>query len=71
MCYGGHQFGQWAGQLGDGRAINLGEVKTQAGRYWTLQLKGGVQRRIRVSPMDWLSCARRCGSFFVAKRCII
>ena len=26
MCYGGHQFGQWAGQLGDGRAINLGEV---------------------------------------------
>ena len=22
MCYGGHQFGQWAGQLGDGRAIN-------------------------------------------------
>ena len=26
MCYGGHQFGQWAGQLGDGRAINLGEL---------------------------------------------
>ncbi|MCZ6617255.1 MAG: protein adenylyltransferase SelO family protein, partial [Gammaproteobacteria bacterium] len=25
-CYGGHQFGNWAGQLGDGRAINLGEV---------------------------------------------
>lgn len=24
MCYGGHQFGNWAGQLGDGRAINLG-----------------------------------------------
>ena len=24
MCYGGHQFGHWAGQLGDGRAINLG-----------------------------------------------
>ncbi|MEK6237825.1 MAG: protein adenylyltransferase SelO family protein, partial [Planctomycetales bacterium] len=23
MCYGGHQFGNWAGQLGDGRAINL------------------------------------------------
>ena len=23
-CYGGHQFGQWAGQLGDGRAKNLG-----------------------------------------------
>lgn len=26
-CYGGHQFGQWAGQLGDGRAITLGEVR--------------------------------------------
>ena len=24
-CYGGHQFGNWAGQLGDGRAITLGE----------------------------------------------
>lgn len=26
-CYGGHQFGEWAGQLGDGRAIVLGEAK--------------------------------------------
>ncbi len=40
MCYGGHQFGNWAGQLGDGRAINLGEVKNQQGEYWALQLKG-------------------------------
>ncbi len=39
-CYGGHQFGNWAGQLGDGRAINLGEVRNQQGAYWTLQLKG-------------------------------
>ena len=39
-CYGGHQFGHWAGQLGDGRAINLGEVKNSKGEYWTLQLKG-------------------------------
>lgn len=39
-CYGGHQFGNWAGQLGDGRAINLGEVKTVKGEHWTLQLKG-------------------------------
>lgn len=38
--YGGHQFGNWAGQLGDGRAINLGEVKNQRGEHWTLQLKG-------------------------------
>ena len=40
MCYGGHQFGNWAGQLGDGRAINLGEVRTSNGKHWTLQLKG-------------------------------
>lgn len=33
--YGGHQFGHWAGQLGDGRAINLGDIGTH-----TLQLKG-------------------------------
>jgi serine/tyrosine/threonine adenylyltransferase len=39
-CYGGHQFGHWAGQLGDGRAINLGEVKNNRNEYWTLQLKG-------------------------------
>ncbi|MFT5527291.1 MAG: hypothetical protein ACI9G1_002004 [Pirellulaceae bacterium] len=40
MCYGGHQFGNWAGQLGDGRAINLGEVVNQNNQHWTLQLKG-------------------------------
>jgi uncharacterized protein YdiU (UPF0061 family) len=39
-CYGGHQFGTWAGQLGDGRAINLGETVNQRGERWTLQLKG-------------------------------
>jgi serine/tyrosine/threonine adenylyltransferase len=42
MCYGGHQFGNWAGQLGDGRAINLAEV-SHAGKRWTLQLKGAGQ----------------------------
>ncbi len=40
MCYGGHQFGHWAGQLGDGRAINLGEIVNSRGEHWTLQLKG-------------------------------
>ncbi len=38
--YGGHQFGQWAGQLGDGRAINLGEMLNNDRQHWTLQLKG-------------------------------
>jgi len=40
ICYGGHQFGNWAGQLGDGRAINLGEVVNRRGERWILQLKG-------------------------------
>ena len=39
MCYGGHQFGSWAGQLGDGRAINLGELEYK-NSSWALQLKG-------------------------------
>lgn len=38
--YGGHQFGTWAGQLGDGRAISLGEVLTAQGKRLELQLKG-------------------------------
>jgi uncharacterized protein YdiU (UPF0061 family) len=39
-CYGGHQFGNWAGQLGDGRAITLGELVNARGEHWELQLKG-------------------------------
>lgn len=38
--YSGHQFGVWAGQLGDGRAILLGEVETPGGGSFELQLKG-------------------------------
>lgn len=39
MCYAGHQFGNWAGQLGDGRAINLTEIEYK-NQFYTLQLKG-------------------------------
>ena len=39
MCYGGHQFGNWAGQLGDGRAINLTEI-AHNNTQWAIQLKG-------------------------------
>jgi uncharacterized protein YdiU (UPF0061 family) len=38
--YGGHQFGTWAGQLGDGRAITLAEVIATDGTRQELQLKG-------------------------------
>ncbi|KAM5360034.1 hypothetical protein ACJZ2D_014026 [Fusarium nematophilum] len=41
QCYGGFQFGQWAGQLGDGRAISLFETTNPAsGERYELQLKG-------------------------------
>ncbi|KAJ8770830.1 hypothetical protein K2173_021745 [Erythroxylum novogranatense] len=40
QCYGGHQFGTWAGQLGDGRAITLGEILNSKSERWELQLKG-------------------------------
>ncbi len=39
MCYGGHQFGNWAGQLGDGRAINLFELEHN-NNHLALQIKG-------------------------------
>jgi serine/tyrosine/threonine adenylyltransferase len=38
--YGGHQFGNWAGQLGDGRAITLGEWIAPGNRTYEFQLKG-------------------------------
>ena len=37
--YSGHQFGQWAGQLGDGRALSLGEYASPKGNV-EIQLKG-------------------------------
>ncbi|KID96755.1 protein family UPF0061, partial [Metarhizium majus ARSEF 297] len=41
QCYGGFQFGQWAGQLGDGRAISLFESRNpDTGKRYELQLKG-------------------------------
>lgn len=43
MCYAGHQFGHYVPRLGDGRAILLGEVRSQVGDKWDLQLKGAGQ----------------------------
>jgi serine/tyrosine/threonine adenylyltransferase len=40
MVYSGHQFGAWAGQLGDGRALLIGQVRNPSGELWDLQLKG-------------------------------
>ena len=51
-CYGGHQFGHWAGQLGDGRAINLGAVRGVDGRHWILR---------KQAPDSWM-CMPAAGS---------
>ncbi len=40
MVYSGHQFGVWAGQLGDGRALLIGQARNPAGELWDIQLKG-------------------------------
>ncbi len=40
MLYSGHQFGHYVPQLGDGRAILLGEIRNSAGEHWDVQLKG-------------------------------
>ena len=40
MLYAGHQFGNFVPQLGDGRAILLGETENNAGEFWDIQLKG-------------------------------
>ena len=43
MRYAGHQFGHYVAQLGDGRAIVLGETTTADGQRWEIQLKGAGQ----------------------------
>ena len=40
MVYSGHQFGGWAGQLGDGRALLIAQVRNAQGELWDVQLKG-------------------------------
>ena len=68
--YGGHQFGHWAGQLGDGRAITLGEV-VDAGRRRATSCSSRARgrRRTRAPPTAARCCARRCASSCAARRC--
>jgi len=53
-CYGGHQFGNWAGQLGDGRAIGLGgcrggfEAQAVSKGQWRLW-----QAAVRSRKLTW------------------
>jgi hypothetical protein len=45
MLYAGHQFGVWVPELGDGRAILLGQVRNQRDELWDLHLKGAGTTR--------------------------
>ncbi len=64
--YAGHQFGVWVPQLGDGRAILLGEVRNRRGERWDLQLKGSGQTKfsrmgdgravLRSTIREYLAC---------------
>jgi uncharacterized protein YdiU (UPF0061 family) len=66
MKYAGHQFGSWVSQLGDGRAILLGEVRNAAGEKWDLHLKGAGKTMfsrfgdgravLRSSIREYLAC---------------
>jgi protein adenylyltransferase len=40
MAYSGHQFGAWAGRLGDGRALLIAQIRNPKGDLWDIQLKG-------------------------------
>ncbi len=45
LAYAGHQFGSFNPQLGDGRAVLLGETRSQQGQLFDLQLKGSGPTR--------------------------
>jgi len=45
MAYAGHQFGTYVPQLGDGRAVLLGQVRDQQQQLWDLHLKGSGPTR--------------------------
>lgn len=71
-CYCGHQFGSFAGQLGDGAAIYLGEVRGQRGARWELQLKGaGITpfSRYGAAGRDGAGRGERCAP--PAARCLL
>jgi serine/tyrosine/threonine adenylyltransferase len=70
MAYAGHQFGSFVPQLGDGRAILLGEVLDINGRRRDIQLKGSGPTPFSRRGDDALRWDRSCANTSSAKRCI-
>jgi uncharacterized protein YdiU (UPF0061 family) len=75
MAYGGHQFGTFVPQLGDGRAILLGEVIDRDGVRRDIQLKGSgptpFSRRARVAQPLCSGQRRNCDGARSLARCAI
>lgn len=69
QVYSGHQFGAWAGQLGDGRGILLGEQQLADGRRYDWHLKGAGLTPIRGWETAAPCCARRSGKVWRQRRC--
>lgn len=67
--YSGHQFGHWAGQLGDGRALLLGRLPTPQGPV-EIQLKGAGRTPIRAWEMAGRCCALPSESICAARPCM-
>ena len=67
----GHQFGHWAGQLGDGRAIVLGDLRAPDGEHWEIQLKGAGLTPYSRTADGRAVLRRRCASSSAARLCSI
>ncbi len=70
QAYAGHQFGNFVPQLGDGRAILLGEVVDRTGKRRDIQLKGAVPHLSRGGATGGRRWGRSCGSISSARRCM-
>lgn len=58
-CYGGHQFGNWAGSLGTAAPLTLGRSSTDAVSDGLCSSRGPVRRRTRAGGTALRCCARR------------
>ena len=67
--YSGHQFGVWAGQLGDGRAMLLGEIDTAGGRDGAAAQGQRPARPTRAWATAARCCARASASSCAPRRC--
>ncbi len=71
QVYSGHQFGVWAGQLGDGRGILLGEQPFADGTTMDWHLKGAGLTPYSRMGMDGRFYVRRYEKVSPVRRCII